>query len=60
MKNDDLVILPRREYEKLLSVSRKSMSQLDSDLEEAIKEVRNGKAIGPFSSIKELKKALEK
>ena len=60
IKNDDLVVIPRKEYEKLLSVSRKPLSQLDRDLEEAIQEVKEGKTIGPFRSVKELKRALEK
>jgi len=62
IKNDDLVVIPRKEYEAFLRVSsrQKPYSQLDRGLDEAIKEVREGKTTGPFSSVKELKKSLEK
>lgn len=59
IKNDDLVIMPRKKYEQFLSIIRRQ-SQLDSDLNEAIGQVKRGKAAGPFYSTQELKKSLEK
>ena len=61
VKKGDLVLVPRKEYEELLRTSkRKKSTKLDRDLDGAIAEVRQGKAIGPFHSVKELKKSLEK
>ena len=70
MNQGDLVVMPRTEYERLLDESkRRSQSsnklrklyaqQLDKDLNKSIREYKHGKAIGPFSSIAELKKSLE-
>ncbi len=60
IKNDDLVIVPRKEYEKILRVAKKQgYTRLDRDLDEAIKEFHQGKVIGPFNSVKDLKKSLD-
>ena len=60
-KEKDLMIISRREYNDLLGTQKKrKKSELDRDLDKAIKEYRQGKVIGPFSSIRELRKALEK
>ena len=59
IREKELVIIPRREYEVLLRIVKK-YTQLDKDLNEALKEVRQGKTIGPFYSVKELKESLEK
>ena len=59
IKNDDLIIMPRKKYEQFLSIVRRQ-SQLDSDLNEAIGQIKKGRAAGPFHSIQELKKSLEK
>ena len=53
----DLVVLPRSEYEKLLSVIKKD-KLLDSGLKQALKEVRAGRVIGPFNNAKDLMKSL--
>lgn len=61
IKNDDLVLIPRKEYERFLriaKVKKQPYSRLDRDLSEAIKEYREGKATGPFSSAKDLIKSL--
>lgn len=77
IKNDDLVVLPRREYEKLLrtqnhnnTVIKRSASfkikkgqekfydELDKDLTRIVREVRQGKVVGPFDNVKELMKSL--
>jgi RNase P protein component len=61
IKNDDLVIVPRKTYEGLLRASQKNTEKrLPKDLEEALQEVRDGKVIGPFYSVKDLKKSLER
>jgi len=52
IKSGDFVILPRKKYELLLR------SELDRDLARAIREVREGKVIGPFDNVKDLMKSL--
>ncbi|MBI4159729.1 hypothetical protein HY504_01050 [Candidatus Wolfebacteria bacterium] len=56
IKEDDLVIMPRKEYEAFLRLLKrskgKSYSQLDMDLDEAIAEYRAGKFFGPFDTAK--------
>ena len=63
-KMGELVILPRKEFEQILRLARKKYPQLDRDLDrnldKAIEEVRQGKAIGPFNSVKSLRVSLEK
>ncbi len=59
IRNDDLVIMPRKKYEQFLSIVKRQ-NQLDSDLDEAIGQVKRGKIAGPFCSVQELKKSLEK
>ena len=61
MKNDDLVVLPRKTYESLLrSASKKIMSsKIDKDLLISILEYQAGKISGPFRSISTFKKSLE-
>ena len=58
-KGQELVVIPRQEYEGLLRITKEKNS-LDKELAEALREVKNGKIIGPFKSIKELKKSLER
>lgn len=58
-KGEELVIIPRREYEEL-KLYKKENDNLDKEFSEALKEIKQGKLIGPFSSVKELKKSLEK
>ncbi len=61
MKNDDLIIIPRREYETVLRIARKRQGGgFDRKLDEAIKNVKSGSVVGPFGSIKALKKSLER
>jgi len=59
IKNDDLVIMPRKKYEQFLSIIKRQ-NQFDGDLDEAIGQVKQGKAAGPFCSTQELKKSLGK
>ena len=59
IKEKDLVVIPRRKYEKLLG-DLKRYTGIDRDLNTALEEVKQKKTIGPFNSVKELKKSLEK
>jgi len=60
-KEKDLMIISRREYNDLLGTKKKrEKTSLDKELDESIKEYRQGKVVGPFSSIRELRKSLEK
>ena len=58
-KGEELVIIPRKEYEEL-AFAKKTKANLDKELLAALQEIKQGKIIGPFNSIKELKKSLEK
>ena len=61
IKNDDLVIIPRKEYERILRVAKKQgYNQLDKDLAQAIAEYKAGEVFGPFNSVKTFKDSLEK
>lgn len=62
-KEKDLVVITRKEYEQFLRLENKTKRkniELDNDLEVAMKQVSEGKIIGPFNSIRGLKKSLEK
>ncbi|MFA4890169.1 MAG: hypothetical protein WC587_00830 [Candidatus Paceibacterota bacterium] len=51
IKNDDLIIIPRKEYEKLFRVFKgKKLTPLDRNLDEAISEYKAGKSFGPFTT----------
>ncbi len=59
-KGDDLVILPRKEYEKLLRrATKQEEPELDSDLKQALEEVKQGKLSGPFETVDELMQSLQ-
>lgn len=57
-----MVLIPRREYERLLGGQEKSnkrrLTQLDRDLAKSIAEYRVGKSIGPFDNVKDLMRSL--
>lgn len=55
-KGDELVILSRREYKKLLRPAKK---KLDHGLERALEDIRRGRVIGPFTNTKKLIQSLE-
>lgn len=55
MKNDDLIVMPRREYEKK---DTEFYEKLDKDLAESIKEVEAGKFCGPFDNAGDLMRSL--
>lgn len=50
-KGEELVIIPRKEYEKLFAFPKSK--KLDPGLQEALEDVRAGRMIGPFSNLKE-------
>ena len=77
IKNDDLIVLPRKIYESLLRgqnnnhiIIKRSASfkikkgqekfynKLDKDLTQALREVKQGKIVGPFDNAKDLMKSL--
>ena len=58
-KGDELVVIPRKEYESFLEVVREK-NELEDDLKIALTEVLEGKTEGPFYSASELKKSLER
>lgn len=81
IQNDDLVVLPRKEYEALIRakngqkksiVVKRSPSfrvakkhepfydALDKELTEALREVAEGKGYGPFDTVDELFKHLDR
>lgn len=55
-KGEELVIIPRQDYEKLLSSPKRK--KLDPDLEEALEDVRRGRMSKSFDSAEELIKSL--
>lgn len=60
-KGEELVVIPRKEYAEFLRIFKKrGYTRLDRDLDKAIEEVRQGKVIGPFGSVKSLRASLEK
>lgn len=61
IKNDDLVLLPKKAYESLLHLASKKahFSSIDKSTLESILEYKQGKVIGPFKSVASLKKSLE-
>lgn len=62
MAKEELLLMTRREYERLLGTIKKieDKIELDIELQEAIREVRKDKLHGPFRSIKDLRLSLEK
>lgn len=61
-KRDDLVVLPRRDYEQLVSDSTKEAikrdPKIDREIKLALKDVKEGKLEGPFNSVEEFMSSL--
>lgn len=53
----ELIVIPRKEYESLIEIAEKKM--IDADILESLKDYKEGRYYGPFSSIEEGKKALK-
>ncbi|OGZ00315.1 MAG: hypothetical protein A3B13_01140 [Candidatus Liptonbacteria bacterium RIFCSPLOWO2_01_FULL_45_15] len=62
IKQRDVVVIPRSEYEALLRSSGVSdkAKKLPTWLQESLRDVETGKITGPFRSAKELMAHLEK
>jgi hypothetical protein len=61
-RGEELIVVPRKEYEKLLKITKKGKkvkTQLDRDLENALEDVKAGRLFGPFKTVKEFKKSIE-
>jgi hypothetical protein len=55
--NEELIAIPRKEYENLLRAKNKK--ELDLEIIEALDDVKMGRVIGPFSSLSAGLKALK-
>lgn len=58
----DLVVIPRREYEELMRVQkkyRKFYTELDRDLDKAVRDYKTGLYNGPFKTVEDGKQFLE-
>ena len=58
-KKGELVLISKKDYESLLKVHRWK-EDLDKSLDKSIAQYRRGQFIGPFRSVAQLKKSLEK
>lgn len=58
-KKDDLVIVPRKHYERLLKFL-KFQSDLDAELRASMEDVQQGRVYGPFNTAEEMMRSLEK
>ena len=58
----ELIIVPKEDWEKILKLARKKISQLklEKGIEEALEEVKKGKLVGPFDKVEDLMESLEK
>lgn len=57
-KGEDLIIISRKEYERLLNVVQDKV-MLRQELDQALQEVAHGNIEGPFYTIEELRRSLE-
>ncbi|MDO8664418.1 MAG: hypothetical protein Q7K44_02625 [Candidatus Liptonbacteria bacterium] len=60
IREKELVLIPRREYEELLILKSKKKSKINKNLEEALEDVKYGRLIGPFTSVKEGLRAVKR
>jgi len=58
----ELIVVPKKDWEKLWKIAKGKIYQfeLEKGLKKALKEVKAGKTIGPFSKADDLIKALKK
>lgn len=60
-RGEELVVISRKLYEQFLRVmARKGTRKLDAGLEEALSDVKEGRIIGPFSTLKQGLRMLKK
>lgn len=57
-KGEELVVIPRKDYERLLKYPK--IKKLDQDLEKALEDVRAGRLFGPFKTVEEFKKSISR
>ena len=57
IKEGEIVLLPRSEYEELLRVSR-FQQELNEDLDDSLEQARQGRVIGPFKDSNDLIQSL--
>ena len=55
-----LIVVPKRDWERLQKIAKMKISQLELEkgLKEALKDVKAGRLLGPFETVKEFKKAI--
>jgi len=58
-KGEELIILPRKEYEELLKFPSEK-KEVDRELNKALEDVKQGRVVGPFIDSKDLIDSLEK
>ena len=58
-QSGELIVISRKEYESLVRV-HEWKEDLDRDLEKSLAQYRKGQLIGPFRSVAQLKKSIEK
>lgn len=61
-KGEELVVIPRKEYERFLRIlkaKKKTRTQLDRELDKALEDVKMGRMSKPFNSAEELIKSLQ-
>ena len=62
-KEKELVAIPRKEYERFLLLEKsikKVKNSTEKSIEKGLKDLREGRVHGPFSSVKDFKKYLNK
>lgn len=62
IKEKELILVPRKKYEELLrlvSKKKRAYTQIDKELDEAIREYKTGKYFGPFNNVRDLMKSLQ-
>ena len=63
IQEKDLVLIPRRDYEQLVSDSSKETikrdPRIDRELAISLAEIKAGKVVGPFDTVKEFMDSLK-
>lgn len=57
VRKRELVLIPRVEYEKLLSISEEQ-AELNKGIVQSLKELKEKKLVGPFNNAKDLMRSL--
>ncbi len=59
VKGKDFVVIKREEYDAFLVYVKWQQELYDDDIAVGLKEIEQGKAIGPFGTVQELRQSLE-